>query len=246
MNNPALIRSVLIATVLSSAPVAFGGKLYLSFMAYNDPADLKEGVLSHRFRHFMKSVDFADSAKPVVSDEVNVPGRLLAVARGGATLMTVGCGFDPEGEPASKRVFHTSSFDGKTATLVDQLETPSAYDPYALDGTTLLVGAWSFGAGQTGQLQAWRIGDDEKFTLAGQVAAPTFSNVSTLHGLLLGFGSGLPRLFDVSDPANLRDLNAADTSELTGGDLGTADGGAGLGIWQPQGSSGVGTVRLPQ
>ncbi len=229
-----------------SAPVAIGGKLHLSYMAYNDPVEIKEGALSHRFRHFMKSVDFADSAKPVVSDEVNIPGRLLAVTRGGATLLTIGCGFDPVGNPAAKRVFHTSSFDGKVATLVDQLETPSAYDPYALDGTTLLVGSWSFGAGQTGQLQAWQIGGDDKFALAGQITAPPFSSVSTLHGLLVGFGSGLPRLFDVSDPASLRDLSAADTSELTSGDLSSADGGPGLGIWQPQGNSGVGTVRLPQ
>jgi hypothetical protein len=45
-----------------------------------------------------------------------------------------------------------------------------------------------------------------------------------------------------ADP--LRLLEEADTRELSPGDLGQADGGAGLGIWQAQGRSGVGVVRL--
>ncbi len=194
----------------------------------------------------MKSVDIAEPAQPIVSAEVNVPGRLLAVARGGATLLTVGCGFTAEGRPLSKRVFHTSSFDGTTATLVDQLETPNAYDPYALDGATLLVNVRQGGATEPGRLQAWRIGDDEKFSLAQEIPAPTFYSLATLRGLLVGFGAGMPRLFDVSVPTSLRDLSTADTSELTNYDLGHADGGAGLGIWPAQGDSGVGVVQLPK
>jgi len=67
-----------------------------------------------------------------------------------------------------------------------------------------------------------------------------------LNGLLVGYGNGLPWVFDVSDAANLRSLDDADTRELTHGNLSNADGGAGLGIWQAQGSSGVGVVRLPK
>lgn len=229
-----------------SVPLALNGKLYLSSMAYDQPLALKEGEFSRQFRHFMKSVDFADPAKPVVSDEVNIPGRLLAVTPGGTTLLTVGCGFTAEGKPVSKRVFHTSHFDGSVATLVDQLETPRAYDPYALDGATLLVGVQQGGDSQASRLQAWQIGSDEKFSLANEIPAPTFYSLTALRGLLVGIGSGLPYLFDVSIPANLRDLSAADTSELTSGELSHSDGGAGLGIWQPQGDSGVGVVRLPK
>jgi UDP-N-acetylmuramoylalanine-D-glutamate ligase len=71
-----------------------------------------------------------------------------------------------------------------------------------------------------------------------------FSRFETLNGLLVAFGGGLPCLYDVSDPTNLRLLEEAVTRELSPGDLGQADGGAGLGIWQAQGNSGVGVVRL--
>jgi hypothetical protein len=67
-----------------------------------------------------------------------------------------------------------------------------------------------------------------------------------VHGLLVGFGSQSPRLFDVSDPANPQDLANADTSELTSGSLDHADGGAGLGLWQPLGDYGVGVVTIPK
>ena len=43
-----------------------------------------------------------------------------------------------------------------------------------------------------------------------------------------------------------QELERRTMARLTGttGDLGQADGGAGLGIWQAQGNSGVGVVRL--
>ena len=228
-----------------SAPIALDGKLYLSSVAYNDPVEVTEGDVSRRFRHFMKRVDFANPAKPEIGPEVNLPGRLLAVVRDGATLLTLGCGYDADAQPVGKRVFHSSHFDGTTAQLVDQLETPTAYDPYALDAGTLLIGTWAIGTGQTGVLQAWKIGDNEKFALAGQINTSTFTSLAALHGLAIGFGNGLPHLFDVSAPTSLLDLPDADTRELSGGDLTHADGGAGRGIWQPLGDYGVGVVRLP-
>ena len=257
-----------------SAPISVAGKLYLSYVAYDEPVPVtgrtgtggtvtvgsgvsgaessliitetpvQTGIISRKYRNFMKQIDFADAAKPTVGPEVNIPGRLLAVTRGGATLLTVGCGFDSDGQPTATRVFNTSSFDGTTAQLVDQLETPSSFDPYALDGSTVIVGTWPLGAGQMGQLQTWLIGEDEKFSLAAQITAPTFTSLATLHGLLVGFGNGSPRLFDISDPSHLVDVADADTSELTGGDFTRADGGAGPGIWQPLGDYGVGVVSL--
>jgi hypothetical protein len=255
-----------------SAPISTGGKLFLSYVAYDEPVlvaggtgtgdtgtvnsgasgvettrvvtSIPTGILPRKFRHFMKCVDFADATHPAVGLEVNIPGRLLAISGGGATLLTVGCGFDADGQPTATRVFHTSSFDGTTAQLVDQLATPSSFDPYALDGSTLVIGTWPLGAGQTGQLQSWLIGGDGKFSLAAQIDAPTFTSLSALHGLLVGFGAGSPRLFDVSDPANLLNVSDADTNALTGGDLSRADGGADLGIWQPLGDYGVGVVSL--
>jgi hypothetical protein len=228
-----------------SAPVALEGKLYLSYMAYDDTVTPGEGGKSRRYRHFLKSIDFTDTAKPTVSEEVNIPGRLLAVTHRGETLLTVGCGFDSKGDPTSNRVFHTSQFDGSAATLADQLLTSSAYDPYVLDGNTLLIGSWSYGESKAERIRAWQISDDNTFTLAGQVRSSAFSSLKALNGLLVGYGNGLPEIFDVSDAANPRNLEA-DTRELTNSDLTNADGGAGLGIWQAQGSSGVGVVRLPK
>jgi hypothetical protein len=229
-----------------SAPIALGGKLYLSYVAHDEPAPSEAEALPRKFRHFMRQVDFADVTAPVLGPEVNIPGRLLAVTRGGATLLTVGCGFDADGQPNGKRVFHTSSYDGVAARLVDQLATPAAYDPYALDGATLVLGSWPLGSGQVGQLQTWRIGDDEKFALAAQIAAPAFTNLGAVGGLLVGFDGGLPHLYDVSDPASPVDLAGADTREVTIGVLETAAGGAGQGLWFPLGAYGVGIVPLPK
>jgi hypothetical protein len=227
-----------------SAPIAHEGKLYLSSMAYDGVANPDDGKPSRRYRHFMKIVDFADVDRPLVGEEVNLPGRLLSVSGGGNTLLTLGCAFDRRGLPASARAFHTSRFDGTTATLVDQLRTATSHDPYALDGETLFVGAASSKDGKLQSLVAWRIDDEQSFVRTGRVAAPPFSSLDSLNGLLVGFGAGLPCLYDVSNPSQLRLLDQADTRELSPGDLGHADGGAGLGIWQAQGNSGVGVVRL--
>ena len=227
-----------------SAPIAHEGKLYLSSMAYDGVANPGDGKPSRRYRHFMKIVDFADVDRPLVGEEVNLPGRLLSVSGDGNTLLTLGCAFDRRGLPASDRAFHTSRFDGTTVTLVDQLRTATAQDPYALDGETLFVAAASSKDGKPQSLVAWRIDDQQSFVRTGRVAASPFTSLETLNGLLVGFGAGLPCLFDVSDPSQLRLLDQAVTRELSPGDLGHADGGAGLGIWQAQGNSGVGVVRL--
>jgi hypothetical protein len=229
-----------------SAPLAVGGKLYLSAMAFDGWTDPSEGRLSRRYRHFLRTVDFSEVDRPVLGDEVSIPGRLLAVTDGGTTLLTVGCGFDPDGRPISRRAFHTSRFDGASATLIDQLRASSSSGPHALDGNTLLTGTLPSQKGKSGAIEAWRIGGDRRFSLADRIEAPAYASLGALNGLLVGFGNGLPEVYDVSDPANLRFLDRADTRELTQGDLGRADGGAGRGLWQAQGNSGVGVVRLPR
>jgi hypothetical protein len=227
-----------------SAPIAHEGKLYLSSMAYGDNTALKGSSASRSYRHYMRSVDFADVENPAISEEVNIPGRLLLVTNGGTTLLTMGCRFDSKGRPTDRHAFHTSHFDGTTATLADQIGAFSAYSPHALDRSTLFTSGPTATDGNSWTIRSWQINADGNFLLAGRVSAPTFSTISTLNGLLAGFGNGMPRLYDVSDPANLRHLEQTDIRELTRGDLGNAAGGAGLGIWQAQGSSGVGVVRL--
>lgn len=227
-----------------SAPIALDGKIYLSSMAYDGVSSPSDGRLSRRYRHFLKTIDFSDVDEPVVSGEVNVPGRLLAVLHGGGTLLTVGSGFDALGRPTSRRAFHSSRFDGTTATLVDQISTPSAWDPFAMDGDTLLIGTYPDGDPTSDFLRAWRIDGEKQFERVGRIASPAFSSLACVNGLLVAFGQGLPQLYDVSDPNRLRHLADVDTRDLTPGDLGNAVGGAGLGIWQAQGNSGVGVVRV--
>lgn len=227
-----------------SAPVAHGGKLYLSSIAFDGVSTPAEGSISRRHRHFMKVVDFTDADRPVVGAEVNLPGRLLAVSDGGSTLLTRGCAFDAGGLPLRRQAFHTSRFDGATATLVDQLPIDAAGDPFAFDGEALFLGVAAPEGGGPQSLEAWRIDGDRSFFRAVRVSAPSFSRLELLNGLLVGFGEGLPRLYDVTDSFQIRLLDQADTRELSAGVLGHADGGAGLGIWQAQGASGVGMVRL--
>lgn len=226
-----------------SAPVARDGKLHLSYLAY-DNNRIANGI-SRNFRHYLKSVDFTDSRSPVVSAEVNIPGRLLSVGQDGKTLLTLGCAFEKDGVPRSTRAFHTSHFDGTRAILIDQLRTPFSVDPFAIDGDTLLTGSDSAAGKSPGaSIKAWQINAGGRFVLVGEVSADRYHSLATLNGLLVGFGDDLPQIFDISDPGNPSRLDGIDTSDLTIGDLGKSDGGAGLGIWQPQGNSGVGVVRL--
>lgn len=226
-----------------SAPVAREGKLYLSYLAYDSHRISNRA--SRNLRHYLKSVDFTDARNPVVSAEVNIPGRLLSVGQDGKTLLTVGCAFEKDGVPRSTRAFHTSLFDGTRTMLIDQLRTPLSMNPFAIDGDTLLtVSDSSVGKSPGASLKAWQIDARGRFVLVGEVPADPCHSLATLNGLLVGFGGDLPQLFDISDPRNPSRLDGIDTSDLTIGDLGKSDGGAGLGIWQPQGNSGVGVVRL--
>lgn len=230
-----------------SAPVALDGKVYLSYMSYETDPIRPYGVggKSRQFRHFLKTVDFADPDQPVVSEAVNIPGRLLSVTHDGTTLLTVGCAFDPKkGDPIRDRAFHTSRFDGATATLVDQVRTATSYDPYAVSGDTLFTGTSSYNKEKAPRLRSWRIDSDRSFVSLHELETGPYSSLGSLNGLLVGFGNGLPQVFDATHPDQIVHLNDADTRELTNGDLSNADGGAGLGIWQAQGNSGVGVVRL--
>lgn len=228
-----------------SSPVVADGKLYLSYLAY-DGGYPNGRRLSRNYRHFLKTVDFSDVENPVVSDEVNIPGRLLDVTDDGTILLTLGCGFDSFGKPKSNQAFHTSRFDGVQTTLVDQLSTRSAYDPYAIGDGTLFVGRWMSTKTKDAGIASWRIDGEAKFKRLGFLPSETFSSFGMLKGLLVGFGDGLPQVFDVTSPADPIHFEGLDTRELGYGDLGKADGGAGLGIWQAQGNSGVGVVKLPR
>ncbi len=216
-----------------SAPITSGGKLYLSSFVYGDSDPARSN------RHFLKTVDFTDPANPSVSAEVNLPGRLLAVANAGATLLTVGCNYEPDGTGDDRRAFHSSHFDGSAATLVDQLETSTSYPAFVVESGNLFV----MNAAPA-EIQGWKIGVDEKLSLAGKITTSSFHTLAAVRGLLIGLGNGLPRLFDVRDPVNPAAVSA-DTRELTGYDFSTTAGGAGLGLWQPLGDTGVGVVELP-
>ena len=95
-------------------------------------------------------------------------------------------------------------------TASDTLRMDSFGQTLALDGNTLLIGSWPYGESKAKRIKAWQISDDNTFTLAGRVRAPAFTSLGALNGLLVGYGNGLPWVFDVSDPANLRSLDDAD------------------------------------
>ena len=230
-----------------SAPLAVGGRIYISYLADGDSAAEADGSLPRTSRSFMRRVDFtADARNPTVGPDINIPGKLLAVVRGGATLLTVGCGYDPARLATPMRTFHTSSFDGVSARLVDQVEKQNDYEPHTMDGATLLLGRIVHNPTLTGLLQTWRVGEDEKLTLTAQLATPWLQSLATVHGLCVGFSGSEARLYDVSDPSHPAAIPGIDTRELNRGNLGGADGGPGLGIWVPQGDYGVGVVALPK
>jgi len=223
-----------------SAPLATGGKLYLSSFSYDETPESTGSKVSRRNRHFLRTVDFTNLSAPLVSSEVNIPGRLLAVANGGGTLLTTGCGFESDGTASDKRAFHLSRFDGTTATLNDQLMVPEGFRPFTVDAGNLFI------LNSTPvEIQGWRIGADEKFALTGKIPTANFTSLASVRGLVIGLGAGLPQLFDVSDPATPLALSTVNTRELTGYDFSTTAGGAALGLWQPLGETGIGVVKFP-
>ncbi len=230
-----------------SAAFADGGKVYVSAVSYGDPSAAKsEGSTPREFRHFLKVVDFADPIHPSVGADINIPGKLIGLLRGATLLYTAGPAYDAENKPKDGRAIHVSGFDGTAAHFGDQIALTNDYDPYALDGETVLIGsqpAWSETTPPTGHLQAWQLGGDGKFQLAGEIAATTTYTLTALHGLLIsGYGDG-QHLYDVSDPTHIVDRGDFPTVGWSGS-LTHADGNAARGLWEPLGEFGVSFVEF--
>jgi hypothetical protein len=236
-----------------SEAFAADGKVFVSSMAYDElpQVDVVPAAsiprFSRMYRHFLKTVDFGNPAVPVITEEVNIPGRLEGVSRNGRLLYTFGASYAADNTPTEARGLHASGFDGAAAHFVGQIDIPGG-ESFALDGDTVLVTATT-GAHEstTHRLQTWLLGGSGDFRLAGQVETLRLSLLGALHGLLVsgaGYG-GAQRLYDVSIPARILDLGEFMTA---GGNdptlLRKSDGGPGRGLWEPSGSHGIDFIEF--
>lgn len=122
-----------------SAPFAQAGLVFVSEQQLWD--DNLEDNVNDTGRHFLRVVDYTSPAAPYLRDErVNIPGRLVSVAREGKLLYTVGCDFDPTTRVATNTAaLHASAFDGTAAHLIATQPLPSVWAPLAFVGPSVVV-----------------------------------------------------------------------------------------------------------
>jgi hypothetical protein len=117
-----------------STPVAQAGLIFVSEQKLfanekeTDPGDVG--------KHFLRVVEYTEPAAPFVRDErVNIPGRLVGVAREGKLLYTQGCDFDLiDGTARNTAALHASAFDGTAAHLIATQPLANAWTSVAFDG----------------------------------------------------------------------------------------------------------------
>jgi hypothetical protein len=221
---------------------------YEDFVTIGEKTDVPITAPSRRYRHFLKVVDLANPAQPVIGADINIPGRLIGISNEGARLYTVGCRYEVDGNPTHARALHGSTFDGTVATFVDQLPLADYGAAYALDIDTVLLGVRGSDA-QPNRIQAWQLDGSAKFQLRSETETNDVSTLAVLRGLLVAGGySGSRQLYDVTDAVNVRALGAFPWSVnyWYGSDLGNADGSPSRGLWQPLGNYGVDFVEFPR
>ena len=247
-----------------SDPFVAGGKLYVSSMALEDlpvtdppPVDALAAAdadpvdspasPSRLYRHFLKTVDFADPATPVISEEVSIPGRIEGVSQDGGLLYTFGPRYAPDTTPTDARALHASGFDGVAAHFVAQLDIPDS-ESFALNGDTVLVTATTGAPDSPSyRLQTWLLSGGGDFLPAGEIETPGLRLIGALHGLLIASGDDVQHLYDVSVPATILDLGefvAAGWNWYDRSLLQKSDGGAGRGLWEPSGSYGIDFIEF--
>ena len=136
-----------------SDPFDGDGALFLSYKFFGkvEPAaeadtanpDAPAGPDSPRARrHFLVRVDYADPAAPVAADtQINLPGRLTGLARGGNLLFTIGQNYDlaAAAPKTGESALHASAFDGTAAHLLDTLPLASPWQPVSIQGATIFT-----------------------------------------------------------------------------------------------------------
>ncbi|HZJ16340.1 MAG TPA: hypothetical protein VFD27_14895, partial [Chthoniobacteraceae bacterium] len=105
-----------------------------------DPGAFAEKGPTRTNRHFLVSVDYSDPRHPVLSsNQPNLPGCLIGVAREGSILFTTGQRYDPlsGGVDLGWEVLHASAVDGDVVHLLDQLPFTQYGKPPEIRGTTI-------------------------------------------------------------------------------------------------------------
>ncbi len=121
-----------------SVPVAQAGLVFVSEQQLWD--DTAAGDASDAGKHFLRVIEYTESAAPFLRDErVNIPGRLTGVGRQGRVLYTVGCDFDTTtGMAKDTAALHASAFDGTAAHLIATQPLPSVWSPVAFSGPSVV------------------------------------------------------------------------------------------------------------
>ncbi len=117
-----------------SAPFAQAGLVFVSEQKLYSNGDGTDAA--DIGKHFLRVVEYTEPAAPFVRDErVNIPGRLVGVAREGKLLYTAGCDFNvTDGTVLNTAALHASAFDGTAAHLIATQALPNPWIPLALSG----------------------------------------------------------------------------------------------------------------
>ena len=117
-----------------STPFAQAGLVFVSEQKLYGNADGTD--TADIGKHFLRIVEYTEPAAPFVRQTpVNIPGRLVGVAREGKLLYTAGCDFNlDDGTVLNTAALHASAFDGTAAHLIATQTLPNPWMPLAFNG----------------------------------------------------------------------------------------------------------------
>jgi hypothetical protein len=226
-----------VAATNAGTPVgnADGGILFLNFWS--------SGTWEQQ--HFLDVLDFTDATNPVVRAPLEFPGMLQGLSHQG--VLVYASGQNPTNTQDSATYLHALAYDGVQASLVTSLRCP-ATSPQPLlvrpDGSVLL-GVPAATINDVPALETWAVSTAGGFERYGTL--PLAAPAEELHifgDLLVVPAGGAFQFFDATDAAALRPLGAGERGPSQWIDWNGADASATIGLWLPQGLTGLWNVPI--
>lgn len=197
-------------------------------------------------RHYLDVVDYADPAAPTARPPVNLPGRLVGVAAGGALLFTTGPHWNEPGQNDGAEYVDACAYDGVSVSLVASLKQPAEW-PRAVgvsDSGGVLVARPAGSPAVSGVLEAWRLNESGAFEKWAETTLPRPAQQLKPLGTLLAVQSnGTVEVFETADAA-LKPVGQTLAPGCYWPDLSRAVAEPGRALWLPLGEYGLLTVPL--
>ena len=210
-------------------------------------ADPVEGMWMQQY--FLDVIDYADSEEPSIRPEINIPGTLVGLSRGGNVIYTQGYHWERDATSDYRNWIDASAYDGLEVYLIDSLRMPDRWpQPATVADGTLFIGVAGDTLSEDAQhvIESWRIGNDGLFTRTGLFEVETPANeFRYVNDLLAARTSGGLRFLGFPGDGSVLDLGELRGTGCYWLDLSNADGNMNEGLWVPMNALGVGAFPIP-